>query len=474
MVSRKTASSKSRNAANVPASPLHVVILAAGQGTRMRSGLPKVLHSIAGTPMLGHVLRCAAQLGAEKCHIVVGHGAAQIRQWAAKHSADMVFAEQKQQLGTAHAVLQAMPNIPDEAQVLILYGDVPLIESGTLKELLAEAGAKLGVLTADADDPAGYGRILRHRSGSVQAIVEEKDASPDQRKISEINTGVMCAPASLLRNWLQQVRKDNAKAEYYLTDIVALAAKDRIGTVAVMAASLAEVSGVNDRAQLAEQERVFQRRQASELMRLGTSLSDPARLDVRGSLLCGQDVHLDVGVVIEGEVELGDNVYVGPYTLLRNAKIGSDTRIESHCVVDDAIVGRGCRIGPFARLRPQARLANEVHVGNFVEIKKSSLGDGAKANHLAYIGDATVGSKVNIGAGVITCNYDGANKHQTVIGDGAFIGTDTQLIAPVTIGPGAYIAAGSSIARDAPPDQLTICRARDQRAFKGWKRPEKK
>ncbi len=459
------------------AGPLHVIILAAGQGTRMKSTLPKVLHPIAGRPMLAHVLACAGNLGAHTCHLVVGHGATDIEQWTEATTETLPplkFARQKEQLGTAHAVLQAMPQIPDDAQVLVLYGDVPLIEPETLQELLSEAGGKLGVLTAEAQDPFGYGRIVRNRAGHVQAIVEEKDASPAQRKICEINTGVMSAPAAQFKSWLEKVGNDNAKGEYYLTDVVALAGKDRVATVAVMAGSLAEVSGVNDRLQLAAQERVFQMRQADALMRLGTSLSDPARLDIRGSILCGQDVHLDVGVVIEGNVELGDHVYVGPYTHLRNARVGAGTRIESHCVIDDAIVGSGCKIGPFARLRPDAQLGNEVHVGNFVEIKKSTLANGAKANHLAYVGDATVGARVNIGAGVITCNYDGANKFRTIIGDDAFIGTDTQLIAPVTVGKGAYIAAGSSISRDVPAEQLTICRARDQRSLKNWQRPVKK
>lgn len=468
---------KSPAAKQLASGPLHVVILAAGQGTRMKSALPKVLHEIAGKPMLAHVLACAKALNAQTCHVVVGHGGPQIRQWLAEQGSvvgSIVIAEQTEQLGTAHAVSQAMPNIPDDAHVLILCGDVPLLESDTLQELLRTAEEGLGVLTAKADDPFGYGRILRHRSGNIRAIVEEKDASPSQQKICEINSGVMSAPAAMLRGWLERVGNDNAKKEFYLTDVVALASKDRVAAIGVAASSLNEVSGVNDRLQLAALERVYQRRMADRLMRMGTSLSDPDRLDVRGSLLCGQDVHLDVGVVIEGDVELGDHVYVGPYTLLRNSSIGADTRVESHCVIDNAIVGRGCKIGPYARLRPEAHLANDVQVGNFVEIKKSSLGDGTKANHLAYIGDASVGARVNIGAGVITCNYDGVNKHRTVIGDDAFIGTDTQLIAPVTVGQGAYIAAGSSLAKDAPEGQLTICRSRDQKSLSAWKRPEKK
>lgn len=466
---------KKDKARETVSSPLHVVILAAGQGTRMKSAKPKVLHAIAGKPMLAHVLDTAQALGAAACHVVVGHGGEKVRQWfAATQSGDgsVSFVEQTQQLGTAHAVKQAMPGIPDEARVLVLYGDVPLIEASTLKELLDASARTLGILTAEVADPHGYGRIVR-RAGAVQSIVEEKDATPAQRRIREINTGVFSAPAKSLRTWLAKIRNDNAKGEFYLTDTVRLAVRDRMKIATVQAASVDEVLGVNDRLQLAAQERAFQRRTAETLMRQGVGIADPARLDVRGSLLCGQDVRLDVGVVIEGEVELGDGVSVGPYTVLKNVKVGADTQIESHCVLDSAIVGRDCRIGPYARLRPEARLADQVHVGNFVEIKKSTLGHASKANHLAYVGDATVGARVNIGAGVITCNYDGAHKHQTVIGDDAFIGTDTQLIAPVTIGAGAYIAAGSSISKDAPPEQLTICRAREQRSLP-WKKPVKK
>lgn len=455
--------------------PLHVVILAAGQGTRMKSAKPKVLHAIAGKPMLDHVLGTARALGSAACHVVVGHGGEKVRQWfASAYPGDgsVSFVEQAQQLGTAHAVQQAMPGVPDAARVLVLYGDVPLIEASSLRELLDASAQGLGILTAELEDPYGYGRIVR-RAGAVQSIVEERDATPAQRRIREINTGVIAAPAKRLRGWLAKIRNDNAKGEFYLTDSVRLAVRDRVKIATVQAASVDEVLGVNDRLQLAAQERAFQRRMAEALMRQGVGVADPARLDVRGSLLCGQDVRLDVGVVIEGEVELGDGVSVGPYTVLKNVKVGADTRIESHCVMDSAIVGRDCRIGPYARLRPEARLADQVRVGNFVEIKKSTMGHASKANHLAYIGDATVGARVNIGAGVITCNYDGAHKHQTVIGDDAFIGTDTQLIAPVTIGAGAYIAAGSSISKDAPPEQLTICRAREQRSLP-WKKPVKK
>lgn len=457
------------------ADPLHVVILAAGKGTRMKSTLPKVLHRLADRPMLDHVLRTARALGAAACHVVIGAGAGSVRSWYAQahpDATDVEFVVQEPQLGTGHAVQQAMPGIPDAARVLVLYGDVPLIEAGTLSELLAAAGSDMGILVAQMDDPHGYGRILR-RAGKVTGIVEEKDATPAQRRVQEINTGVLCGPAKAMRTWLSKIRNDNSQGEFYLTDLVRLAVRDRVRIHTTCVSAATEVQGVNDRLQLATLERSYQRQQAERQMRLGVAMADPDRFDLRGSLLCGQDVFLDVGVVIEGEVELGDHVYVGPYTVLKDAKVGADTRIESHCVLDNAIVGRSCRIGPYARLRPEAQLADEVHVGNFVEIKKSTLGHAAKANHLAYIGDATVGARVNIGAGVITCNYDGAHKHRTVIGDDAFIGTDSQLIAPVTIGAGAYIAAGSSISKDAPAEQLTICRARDQRSLP-WKRPVKK
>ena len=465
-----------KTAKKAPAkAPLHTVILAAGKGTRMKSALPKTLHCVGGRPMLNHVIDTARALGAVKNHLVLGHGAELIRDWLSITPADdLVFAMQEEQLGTAHAVQQAMPEIPDEARVLVLYADVPLIRADTLRELIEGAGSGFAVLTTELNDPHGYGRIVRGAKGEIRRIVEEKDASSAQRRIREVNTGVMTAPAGQLRAWLDAVDNDNAKGEYYLTDVVSMASKARKAARAVVCDDDSEVMGVNDRLQLAHQERVLQRRLADELLRKGVSIADPARFDQRGTLLCGVDVFIDVGVVFEGEVELGDNVHVGPNCVLRNAKVGAGTRIESHCVLDSATVGMDCTIGPFARLRPDASLANKVHIGNFVEIKKTSFGDGSKANHLAYLGDATIGAGVNVGAGVITCNYDGANKHRTEIGDGAFIGTDTQLIAPVKIGAGAYIAAGSSIARDAPPDQLTICRARDQRSLKGWKKPVKK
>jgi bifunctional UDP-N-acetylglucosamine pyrophosphorylase/glucosamine-1-phosphate N-acetyltransferase len=454
---------------------LHVVILAAGQGTRMKSALPKVLHPIGGRPMLGHVLDTALALGAASCHVVHGHGAEQVRAWADPiYPGKLNWVLQAEQNGTAHAVLQAAPHIPDTATVLVMYGDVPLIETATLQNLLGIAAQGLSLLTVKFDDPKGYGRILRNSSGAVTGIVEENDATPKQKLIRETNTGFLAVSARRLKDWLKKIRNDNAKREYYLTDIVALAVRDRVKVTAVPASGPQEVAGINDRAQLAEQERIFQRAKALHLMRDGLHLADPARFDLRGTLEFGRDCSLDVGVVIEGAVELGDKVSIGPYVILRNVKLGSGTRVDAHSVLDFAETGRDCRIGPFARIRPETKLADEVHIGNFVEVKKSSLGRGSKANHLAYIGDTTVGARVNVGAGVITVNYDGADKHQTLIGDDAFVGSDSQLIAPVKVGDGATIAAGSTITRDVPPGGLTIARAREQKTIPGWHRPSKK
>ncbi len=454
---------------------VHAVILAAGQGTRMKSALPKVLHPVGGKPMLGHVLDAARAAGVADIHLVLGHGAEQVREWLkGSGHAEVNTVVQEQQLGTAHAVQQAIPHVPDGALVLVLYGDVPLIAAETLKELVAAAKDGMALLTAELANPFGYGRILRDGKERITGIIEEKDASAKQRAITEVNTGFVAAQARRMKRWLSKVKNDNAKGEYYLTDVAGLAAKDGVEVQGVLAANPDETEGVNDRLQLAQAERRFQRLKAERVMRDGLHLADPSRFDLRGSLDFGRDVFVDVGCVFEGIVELGDNVHIGPYTLLRNVKIGSGTRVESHSVLDEAEVGQDCRIGPYARLRPGTQLADHVHVGNFVEIKKSLLGDGTKANHLAYIGDATVGARANIGAGVITCNYDGANKHATIIGDDAFIGTDTQLVAPVIVGRGAFIAAGSTIAKDAPEDALTICRARDQKTLAGWKRPVKK
>jgi len=442
--------------------PLHVVILAAGQGTRMKSRLPKVLHPVAGRPMLGHVLDAARALDAAACHVVHGHGAEAVRE--AFRDAAVNWVLQAEQQGTAHAVAQALPHVPDAAAVLVLYGDVPLISAETLWPLLQGKG--LALLTATPPDPAGYGRILR-KAGRVTGIVEDKDATPAQRRIREINTGILFAPAKLLKRWLPRIGNRNAKGEYYLTDVVALAVKDRVKVVTHAAADLAEVQGVNDPAQLAAAERAFQLRRAAQLMAEGLQIRDPARFDLRGSVAFGRDVTLDVGVVLEGTVELGDGVSVGPYTLLRNVKLGAGTRVASHSVLDSMAAGRGCLIGPFARIRPDSVLADEVHVGNFVEVKKTTLGKGSKANHLAYLGDGTVGADVNVGAGTIFCNYDGAHKHQTVLEDGVFVGSDTQLVAPVRVGAGATIAAGSTITKDVPPGGLAVCRAKEQKHYPG-------
>ncbi len=458
-------------------SNIHVIILAAGQGTRMKSALPKVLHPIGGMPMLGHVLATAQQVQAKACHIVVGHGAETVQQWFARSvlaNTPVQWATQTEQLGTGHAVLQAAPAIPDDALAVILYGDVPLVSADTLRELLVAAAKGLAVVTVALDQPKGYGRILRDAHDAVTGIVEENDASEAQRCIREVNTGLMAAPARLLKPWLAEIKNDNKKAEYYLTDVVGFAVRDGIAVQTVRAADRAEVEGVNDRLQLAAQERVFQRRQAEALMREGVAFADPSRFELRGSLRCGRDVFIDVGVVIEGDCVLADGVRLGPYAVLKNVRLGEASEVLSHSVLEGLDAGRHCRIGPFARVRPDTRFADAVHIGNFVEVKKGQLGEGTKAGHLAYIGDAMVGARVNISAGVITCNYDGVNKHMTVIGDDAFIGTDSQLVAPVTIERNAYVAAGSTITKTAPADALTICRARDQKSIAGWKKPTKK
>ena len=454
---------------------VHAVILAAGQGTRMKSALPKVLHPVGGKPMLGHVLDAVREAGIGAAQVVLGHGAQTVREWLeASGQGNIGTAVQEQQLGTAHAVQQAMPDVPDSALVLVLYGDVPLVTAETLRQLVAAAQDGMAVLSAVVENPHGYGRIIRDGKGRITGIVEEKDASAEQRGITEINTGLLAAQGRRLKRWLSRVKNENAKGEFYLTDVVELAVKDGVEVKGVITPNADEAEGINDRLQLAQAERRYQWLKAEKLMRDGLHLADPSRFELRGSLDFGRDVFVDVGCVFEGIVELGDNVHIGPYTLLRNVKLGSGTRVEAHSVLDEAEAGRNCGIGPFARIRPGTQLADGVHIGNFVEIKKSLLGEGTKAGHLAYVGDATVGARVNISAGVITCNYDGANKHATIIGDDAFIGTDTQLVAPVIVGRGAFIAAGSTIAKDAPEDALTICRAREQKSFPGWKRPVKK
>lgn len=450
---------------------LTIVILAAGQGTRMKSDLPKVLHRIGGMSMLEHVVRSARSLAPHAIHVVYGHGGEQVPAALADLPVNWVL--QAEQRGTGHAVAQVLPQIGDDEQVLILYGDVPLISHETLARLAgAAAGERLALLTAHLDDPAGYGRIVRDRQGSVQAIVEEKDADAAQKTIDEINTGMMAAPARRLRDWLGRIDDDNAQGEFYLTDCVALAREDGLEVVAVTTADRIEIEGVNHRLQLARLERAYQQRQAERLMLGGVTLRDPTRFDLRGELSVGHDVEIDVGVIIEGRVELGDGCRIGPYSILRDVVLGRDVQVAAHCVLESSTIGARCQIGPFARLRPGCALAAGVKVGNFVEMKKAKIAEGSKVNHLSYVGDTEMGANVNVGAGTITCNYDGANKHLTVIGNDVFIGSDTQLIAPVSVGAGATIGAGSTITRDVPPGELTLSRAA-QTTRQGWKRPRK-
>jgi len=437
----------------------------------MRSRLPKVLHALGGRPLLAHVLDTARTLQAAAVYGVIGHGAGVVREVLAELPVQWV--EQREQLGTGHAVLQAMPGIPPDHLVLVLYGDVPLIGPETLRRLIAAAeGGALGLLTAHLDEPAGYGRIVRDKYGAVAAIVEHKDASPAQRQINEVNTGVLATQAGQLRKWVMALDNGNAQGEFYLTDVIAMAVKDKVPVTTVYPAEIAEILGVNTQGQLAELERLYQRRQAERLMEQGVSLIDPARFDLRGELQAGHDVILDVNVICAGRVELGDGVSVGANCYLRDVRVGPGTVILPHSVIEEAEIGPGCHIGPFARIRPGTRLAAEAHVGNFVEIKNTSIGARSKVNHLSYLGDAAVGAQVNIGAGTITCNYDGANKHRTVIEDGAFIGSDTQLVAPVTVGADATIGAGTTLTKDAPPGELTLSRV-PQQTRRGWKRPVK-
>lgn len=454
--------------------PLHVVVLAAGQGTRMKSALPKVLHPVGGRPMLAHVLDAAQALGASACHVVHGHGAQAVSDWHAAQAASqpLNWVLQAEQLGTAHAVAQALPAVPDHAQVMVLYGDVPLTSLATLQALRAAGAGGLALVTVTVPDPSGYGRILRDASSQVHGIREENDASAEQKRINEINTGLLCAPAALLKDWVARVGNHNAKGEYYLTDVVALAVESGHTVATVSARSAEEVEGINDRLQLARAERVYQRTQAERLLREGLQLADPARFDLRGNLRAGRDVRLDVGVVLEGEVELADGVQVGPYCVLRNVRLGPGSVVEAHSVLDGVTAGTGVHIGPFARLRPGTELADQARIGNFVETKQARIGRGSKVNHLSYIGDAELGSEVNVGAGTITCNYDGANKHQTRIGDQAFIGSNSALVAPLDIGAGATIGAGSTLTKDAPAGQLTVARGK-QITVTGWKRPAK-
>ena len=450
---------------------LEIIVLAAGLGKRMRSSLPKVLHPLAGRPLLAHVLDTARELAPRKIVVVHGHGAEQVR--AAFPDNHIEWALQAEQLGTAHAVMQAMPSISANADVLLLYGDVPLVRAATLKRLLQAAGQGLAVLTAELDDPAAYGRVVRDAAGHVSRIVEQRDASAAERAIREINAGFYALSGKRLGGWLKKIGNRNAQKEYYLTDLVSLAVAERVPVSAVKAAHAWEAAGVNSKRELAALERQYQQIAADALMEAGVTLADPARIDVRGTLECGRDVAIDVNCVFEGRVQLGDGVRIGANCVVRNCAIEKNTEILPFSHLDDARIGERCRVGPFARLRPGAQLAEDVHVGNFVEVKASRLGPGAKANHLTYIGDSEVGARVNVGAGTITCNYDGVNKHRTVIEDDCFIGSDATLVAPVRIGRGSYVGAGSTITKDTPPGELTIARAR-QVSIPGWKPPQKK
>ena len=450
---------------------LQVVILAAGQGKRMNSDLPKVLHLLAGKPLLGHVVATARALEPSTICLVVGHGADRVT--ASFPSDDLRWARQDQQLGTGHAVAQAMPHVEADGPVLVLYGDVPLIGAGTLRELVEASNGGMSLLTQVMDDPTGYGRIVRDGEGRIARIVEQKDANEAERQIREVNTGIMCLRADLLREWLPKLSNRNAQGEYYLTDLVAMAVADSVPVAVRHPADAFECLGVNSKLELAVLERKYQHRCAQALLAQGVGLADPGRIDIRGTLQCGRDVSIDVNCVFEGRVVLADRVSVGPNCVLRDAEIGAGTEIKAFTHVEDATVGAEARIGPYSRLRPGTALDDDVHIGNFVEVKASRFGKGSKANHLAYVGDTSVGSAVNIGAGTITCNYDGANKHRTVIEDDVHIGSDVQLIAPVTVGRGATIGAGATISKDVPPGGLTLTEKR-QVSRPEWQRPRKK
>ena len=451
--------------------PVEVIVLAAGLGKRMHSDLPKVLHPLAGRPLLAHVLDAARALSPRRLAVVHGHGAEKVRD--AFPEPDLEWVLQAEQRGTGHAVMQAMPRIGPDAEVLVLYGDVPLVRPETLRRLAAAGREGVGVLTAEVDDPGGYGRIVRDAAGRVARIVEQKDASPHELALREINAGFMAMGAQRLAAWLGKLTDRNAQKEYYLTDVVALAVADGVPVAAVRAQDAWEVAGVNSKRELALLERRYQSRSAEALLEAGVALADPARIDVRGRLECGRDVAIDVNCVFEGEVRLGDGVRIGPNCLLRNVSIASGTEVLAFSHLEDSEVGARCRLGPYARLRPGSSLAEDVHVGNFVEVKASRIGRGSKANHLSYIGDSEVGAGVNVGAGTITCNYDGAAKHRTVIEDDCFIGSDATLVAPVRIARGSYIGAGSTISKDTPAGQLTVARAK-QVSIPSWKPPVKK
>lgn len=449
---------------------LDVVILAAGKGTRMRSQTPKVLHTLAGKPMVQHVLDTASALHPDRTHVVIGHGAEKLRAALAKNPVQ--FAVQAEQKGTGHAVAQALEQL-GTGKVLILYGDVPLLKRESLVELLAHVDEQhMGLLTVTLDDPSGYGRIVRNDAGNAIAIIEQKDATSTQLAIKECNTGIMAMTSAQLKRWLPRLSSENAQGEYYLTDVIAMAAEEGINVRTAQPATAVEVEGVNNRAQMARLERAYQLKLADKLMDQGVALADPARLDVRGRLVCGHDVFIDVGCVFEGDVELGEGVRIGPYCVIKNSKIGAESVIDTHSVIDGTVAAGLNQIGPFARLRPGTRLAVKAKVGNFVETKNADVGEGSKINHLSYVGDAHLGRDVNVGAGTITCNYDGANKHRTEIGDQAFIGSNTALVAPVTIGKGATVGAGSTIAKDVADYALAVTRSRQLEKI-DWLRPSK-
>ncbi len=451
---------------------LSVVILAAGAGKRMRSARPKVLQPLAGEPLLAHVLACAQRLDPAAVHVVYGHGGEEVR-GAFAAQPGLEWALQAEQLGTGHAVLQAMPQIPDSHLVLVLCGDVPLLRPETLAPLLDVAADGVAVLTVELPDATGYGRIVRDAAGAVQRIVEERDADDAVRALREINTGVIAAPAGRLRTWLSRLGNDNAQGEYYLTDVISLAVADGDPVTGVRAADPAEVAGINTRLHLVEAESALRRRRALALIERGAILADPARIDIRGEVEVGQDVFIDSNVLLAGRVRLGDGVHIGPNVVLRDAQIGAGTVVHAYSLLEDCRVGRDCELGPYARLRPGSELATRVKIGNFVEIKNTRMAEASKANHLSYIGDSDIGRDVNIGAGTITCNYDGANKHRTIIDEGAFIGSGVELVAPVHVGAGATIGAGSTISKTAPAGQLTIARSR-QKSLPDWRRPVKR
>jgi len=452
-------------------SKLNIVILAAGQGTRMKSRHPKVLHPLGGRPLLGHVIETARSLKPEKIIVVYGHGGEQVP--ASLDCKDVIWVEQAEQLGTGHAVEQAMPEIDDNSTLLILYGDVPLLRDSTMAELVRIGESGFGLLTVHVADPGGYGRIVRDQHGAVERIVEEKDASEHERGITEVNSGIMCTSAKQLRAWLSQLENKNAQKEYYLTDTIAMAVKAGIAVKTTHPEAEEEVAGVNSRSQLAELERYFQRQLAEQLMAAGVTISDPARLDIRGEVTSGQDVTLDVNVVLIGKVKLGNNVSIGPGCVIKESEIGDNVEIKAMSVIEESIIESGAMVGPFARLRPGARLAADVHIGNYVEIKNSHIGKGSKVNHLSYIGDTTMGAGVNIGAGTITANYDGANKHRTIIEDYASVGSNSVLVAPVKVSKDATLGAGTVLRKQAPEGELTMSVSK-QKTISGWNRPKKK